>query len=103
MYLLLKMDDEPLYERIIKAPRAVTPNEAFNDRVLLIQTFKKGIPVNGSDFISRKAINEEMRKEISARYKSWNKKITVAEIATLIFDVIENVKSIEESKQGGTT
>ena len=66
MYLLLKMDDEPLYKRIIKAPRAVTPNEAFNDRVLLIQTFKKGIPVNGSDFISRKAINEEMRKEIAS-------------------------------------
>ena len=81
----------------------MTPNEAFNDRVLLIQTFKKGIPVNGSDFISRKAINEEMRKEINARFKSWDKKITVAEIATLIFDVIENVKSIEESKQGGTT
>ena len=83
------MDDEPLYKRIIKAPRAVTPNEAFNDRVLLIQTFKKEIPVNGSDFISRKAINEEMRKEINARFKNWDKKITVAEIATLIFDVIE--------------
>ena len=103
MYLLLKMDDHTLYNRIIKAPRAVTLNEAFNDRTLLINTFKKGIPVNGSDFISRKAIKEEMQKEINARFKSWDKKITVAEIATLIFDVIENVNSIEESKQGGTT
>ena len=103
MYLLLKMDDHTLYNRIIKAPRAVTLNEAFNDRTLLINTFKKGIPVNGSDFISRKTIKEEMQKEINARFKSWDKKITVAEIATLIFDVIENVNSIEESKQGGTT
>ena len=102
MLLLVNLPDEE-YKRIVKAPRAVTPNEAFNQRIALLNVIKKAKPVNGWNFISRLTINEEMHKEINARFKSWDKKITVAEIATLIFDVIDNVKSIEESKQGGTT
>ena len=41
-----------------------------------------------NDLISREALTEEMRKSINERYPKWDKPITVADIATLIFVVI---------------
>lgn len=48
-----------------------------------------------NDLISREALTEEMRKSINERYPKWDKPITVANIATLIFDVIDSAQSVE--------
>ena len=40
------------------------------------------------DLISREALKKSMRKSMNERYISWTKTITVADIATLIFDEI---------------
>ena len=47
------------------------------------------------DLISREALKESMRKSINERYISWTKTITVADIATLIFDEIEYAPTVE--------
>ena len=48
-----------------------------------------------NDLISREALTEEMRKSINERYPKWDKPITVADIATLIFDVIDNAPTVD--------
>ena len=53
-----------------------------------------------NDLISREALTEEMRKSINERYPKWDKPITVADIATLIFDVIDNAPTVELEKTG---
>jgi len=50
------------------------------------------------DLISREALTEEMRKSINERYPKWDKPITVADIATLIFDVIDNTPTVDIPK-----
>lgn len=46
------------------------------------------------DLISREALKESMRKSINERYISWTKTISVADIATLIFDEIVNAPTV---------
>ena len=41
------------------------------------------------------ALEKSMRKSINERYISWSKTITVADIATLIFDEIDNAPTVE--------
>ena len=48
-----------------------------------------------NDLISREALKKSMRKSINERYISWTKTITVADIATLIFDEIEYAPTVE--------
>ena len=48
-----------------------------------------------NDLISREDLKESMRKSINERYISWTKTITVADIATLIFDEIEYAPTVE--------
>lgn len=48
-----------------------------------------------NDLISRSALKKSMRKSINERYISWTKTITVADIATLIFDEIEYAPTVE--------
>ena len=50
------------------------------------------------DLISREALEKSMRKSINERYKHWDKFITVADIATLIFDEIDNAPTISPYK-----
>lgn len=50
------------------------------------------------DLISREALKKAMRKSINERYKYWDKRITVADIATLIFDEIDNAPAVEGPK-----
>lgn len=50
-----------------------------------------------NDLISREDLKKSMRKSINERYISWTKTITVADIATLIFDEIEYAPTIETS------
>lgn len=52
-----------------------------------------------NDLISREALAKSMRKSINERYKNWGKSITVADIATLIFDEIDNAPTVTP-KQG---
>lgn len=47
-----------------------------------------------NDLISREALKKAMRKSINERYKHWDKRITVADIATLIFDEIDNAPTV---------
>jgi hypothetical protein len=49
MLLLVTLPDED-YKRIVKAPRAVTPNEAFNQRIELLNMIKKARPVKNKIF-----------------------------------------------------
>jgi hypothetical protein len=48
-----------------------------------------------NDLISREALEKSMRKSINERYNSWTKTITVADIATLIFDEIDNAPTVD--------
>ena len=50
---------------------------------------------NKGDLISRETLSKSMRKSINERYISWTKTITVADIATLIFDEIDNTPTVE--------
>lgn len=50
-----------------------------------------------NDLISRSALKESMRRSINERYISWTKTITVADIATLIFDEIEYAPTVTHS------
>ena len=45
--------------------------------------------------IDADALKKSMRKSINERYISWTKTITVADIATLIFDEIEYAPTVE--------
>ena len=54
-----------------------------------------------NDLISREALKKSMRKSINERYISWTKTITVADIATLIFDEIEYAPTIDIPNYGG--
>ena len=47
------------------------------------------------DLISRSVLEKSMRRSINERYISWTKTITVADIATLIFDEIDNAPTVE--------
>ena len=47
------------------------------------------------DLISREDLKKSMRKSINERYISWTKTITVADIATLIFDEIEYAPTVD--------
>lgn len=47
------------------------------------------------DLISREALKKSMRKSINERYISWTKTITVADIATLIFDEIDDAPTVD--------
>ena len=47
------------------------------------------------DLISREALKKSMRKSMNERYISWTKTITVADIATLIFDEIEYAPTVD--------
>lgn len=49
---------------------------------------------NKGDLISRETLSKSMRKSINERYISWTKTITVADIATLIFDEIDNAPTV---------
>ena len=51
-----------------------------------------------NDLISREALKKAMRKSINERYKHWDKRITVADIATLIFDEIDNAPTVSPYK-----
>lgn len=53
-----------------------------------------------NDLISREALKKSMRKSINERYICWSKTITVADIATLIFDEIDNAPTVAERLQG---
>ena len=48
-----------------------------------------------NDLISREDLKKSMRKSINERYISWTKTITVADIATLIFDEIEYAPTVD--------
>ena len=48
-----------------------------------------------NDLISREDLKKSMRKSINERYISWTKTITVADIATLIFDEIEFAPTVD--------
>lgn len=52
--------------------------------------------------ISREALAKSMRKSINERYKNWGKSITVADIATLIFDEIDNAPTVEPLERIGS-
>lgn len=56
---------------------------------------------NKGDLISREALNKSMRKSINERYISWTKTITVADIATLIFDEIDNAPAVTPERPQG--
>ena len=59
------------------------------------EDFKEYSGTKSNDTISRSALEKSMRKSINERYVSWSKTITVADIATLIFDEISNTPTVE--------
>ena len=87
MLLLVNLPDEE-YKRIVKAPRAVTPNEAFNQRIALLNVIKKAKPINKD---AEKCFNCN-----HCCYISQNKNGEIAIMCDLGADCIK------ESKQGGT-
>lgn len=101
MLLLVNLPDEE-YKRIVKAPRAVTPNEAFNQRIKLLNVIKKAKPVN-DDFANFEKLSAEHSKQCKLNcyycgYHKWDK-----EKATTYCELIRNFGKPKEYKQGGTT
>ncbi len=88
-------------KRIIELPDKVV--EAIQNgedyRYDIHTAIAHGTPYNPSDdCISREALEKSMRKSINERYKHWDKPITVADIATLIFDEIDNAQAVFDDK-----
>lgn len=74
----------------------VEPREIVRSfQATIADAIANGTPYNPTgDLISREALEKSMRKSINERYKHWDKPITVADIATLIFDEIDNAQAI---------
>ena len=90
MLLLVTLPDEE-YKRIVKAPRAVTPNEAFNQRIALLNVIKKAKP-----------INKDYEKCLSCSHCCHVSENSNGEIAIFCDLGVECLKEPpQESKQGG--